>query len=136
MRVFRFLFREGSPFVFTALIVLFSVQITPMLALPANAYGMFIITVIALIYLGMQMALAAFAKVGHDGPLIDLFLSMVPLIALIIIEAFAFAGMIHLDTFQHMGLIIALAVIVMDLGFNTQVLFKMNRLASDFVQME
>jgi hypothetical protein len=83
----------------------------------------------------MQMGLAAFARVGQDGPLVDLFLSLIPLITLVVILVLDLVGKIPLSLFQWFGLGIALVVVVMDLVFNTLILFKMNRLANDYVPM-
>ncbi len=135
MPFIRFLFREGSPFVFSVLIVLFSLQNIPFLSLPNNASGMFIATLFSLIYLAMQMGLSAFARVGKDGPLVDLFLSLVPLFTLIIIAVLQIVGKLPLSVFQMLGLGVAAIVVLMDIIFNTLILFKMNRLANDFVPM-
>ncbi|PHS28178.1 MAG: hypothetical protein COA85_03920 [Robiginitomaculum sp.] len=132
----RFLFREGSPFVFSVLIVLFSLQTIPILSLPDSAIGMFVATAFSLGYMGIQMGLSAFARVGKDGPVVDLFLSLVPLITLIIIAVLDIVGKMPLSLFQMLGLGIAAIVVLMDIIFNTLILFKMNRLANDFVQMQ
>ncbi len=136
MPIVRFLFREGSPFVFSVFIALFSLQNIPFLSLPADAFGMFVVGAFSLAYLSMQMALIAFSRVGRDGPLLDLFLSLIPLITLIILAVLDIVGKLDLSLFQILGLGIAGIVVLMDIIFNTLVLFKMNRLASDFVQME
>jgi hypothetical protein len=133
MPVIRFLFREGSPFIFSVLIVLFSLQTIPILRLPDDFIGMFIATLFSLIYLAMQMGLTAFARVGKDGPLVDLFLSIIPLITLIIIAVLDIVGKMPLSLFQMLGLGVAGVVVLMDIIFNTLVLFRMNRLANDFV---
>jgi hypothetical protein len=140
MPVIRFLFREGSPFIFSAFIVLFSLQFItesylPWARIPENFVGMFAVTLFCLAYLIMQMGLAAFARVGQDGPLVDLFLSLIPLITLVVILVLDLVGKIPLSLFQWFGLGIALVVVVMDLVFNTLILFKMNRLANDYVPM-
>ncbi len=136
MTFVRFLFREGSPFVFSVLIVLFSLQNIPLLSLPENAIGMFIVSLFSLTYLSMQMGLSAFARVGKDGPLVDLFLSLIPIITLIVITVLQVVGKLDLTMFQMLGLGTAAIVTLMDIIFNTLILFKMNRLASDFVQMQ
>ncbi len=136
MAIVRFFFREGSPFVFSVFIVLFSLQSIPLLSLPDSAFGMFIASLFSLIYLAMQMGLSAFNRVGQDGPLVDLFLSLIPLFTLIIIAVLFVVGKMPLSLFQVLGLGTAFIVVMMDIIFNTLILFKMNRLASDFVQME
>lgn len=140
MAVVRFLFREGSPFIFSLVIVIFSLEYlttnyVSFMAIPTNYAGMFAVTMISLLYLIMQMSLTAFAKVGQDGALIDMFLSLVPLVTLIIVAVLAAVGQIDLSMFQILGLGVAAVVTLMDILFNTLVLFKMNRLANDFVQM-
>jgi hypothetical protein len=132
----RFLFREGSPFVFSVLIVLFSLQSIPILSLPDSSFGMFVAAVFSLGYMGIQMGLSAFARVGKDGPVVDLFLSLVPLITLIIIAVLDIVGKMPLSLFQMLGLGIAAIVVLMDIIFNTLILFKMNRLANDYVSMQ
>ncbi|VAV99568.1 hypothetical protein MNBD_ALPHA06-1339 [hydrothermal vent metagenome] len=140
MGIIRFLFREGSPFIFSLAIVVFSLQfllvdMAPFLAIPENYVGMFVVTMFCLAYLIMQMGMAAFARVGQDGPVVDLFLSLVPLITLVIIVVLKLVGEIPLTLFQSFGLGIAAVVVMMDIIFNTLILFKMNRLANDFVSM-
>ena len=140
MGFIRFLFREGSPIIFSIFIVLFAIEsitlkFMPFLAIPDGYIGMFIVSVVSLGYLSIQMSLSAFAKVGYDGPLLDLFLSLIPLITLIIIAVLGFVGKIPLTQFQMFGFGIAAIVVAMDIVFNTMILFKMNRLANDFVQM-
>jgi len=132
MAIIRFLFREGSPFAFSALIVVFAL---PYLPVPENAIGMFAVSVACLAYLSVQMGLTAFSRVGMDGPLVDMFLSLIPMITLIVIAVLGFVGQIQLSVFQQFGLGLAAMVVAMDILFNTLVLFKMNRLANDFVPM-
>ncbi len=132
MALVRFLFREGSPFVFSALIILFAL---PVLDVPEDATGMFAVSVACLAYLAIQMGLTAFSRVGMDGPLVDMFLSLVPMITLIIIAVLGFTGQLPLSVFQQYSLGLAAVVVAMDIVFNTLVLFKMNRLANDFVPM-
>lgn len=136
MAIVRFLFREGSPFIFSIVIILFSLQKFSPIAVPENIIGFFAISVACLIYLSMQMGLTAFSRVGQDGPLVDLFLSLIPIVALIILAVLNIVGKVPLSLFQMLGLSVAAIVVMMDIIFNTLVLFKMNRLASDFVQMK
>jgi len=132
MVIIRFLLRQGSPIVFAALIVLFALSFLPV---PETATGMFALSVACLVYLSMQMGLTVFSRVGMDGPLVDMFLSLIPMITLIVIAVLGFAGQIQLSMFQQLGLGLAAMVVAMDIVFNTLVLFKMNRLANDFVPM-
>ena len=135
MAVIRFLFREGSPFIFSALIVLFALNTGPFGLIPANTMGMFGVFMVVLAYLAIQMGMVAFSRVGMDGPLLDMFLSLAPMVTLIVLAVLAIAGKLPLSTFQQLGLWFAAMVVAMDLIFNTLVLFKMNRLANDFVPM-
>ncbi len=135
MSFFRFLLGEGSSIVFSALLVAF-VYTTPTDGwIQHNMFGLFVITLGCLAYLGMQMSLAAFARVGQDKPLLDLFFSIVPLFALFGIVLLAAVDQVSLAAFHVYALIIAGIVVVMDVIFNSQVVFKMNRLATDMVQM-
>ncbi len=136
MPILRFLFREGSPVIFSIVIVLFALQNLMIIAVPENVVGFFAVMVICLIYLSTQMGLTAFSRVGQDGPLVDLFLSLIPIITLIILAVLNIVGNIALSQFQMLVLGTAAIVTMMDIIFNTLVLFKMNRLASDFVQMK
>ncbi len=97
--------------------------------------GMFAVSTACLTYLSIQMGLTAFSRVGMDGPLVDMFLSLIPMITLIIIAVLGFTGQLQLSVFQQYGLGLAAMVVGMDIVFNTLVLFKMNRLANDFVPM-
>lgn len=135
MSIFRFLLGEGSSIAFSIMLLAF-VYATPEGGWFAhNVFGLFIFTLACLAYLGMQMSLAAFARVGQDKPLFDLFFSIVPLFALFGILLLASIGQVVLAPFHVYALIIAAAVTMMDVIFNTQVVFKMNRLATDMVQM-
>jgi len=140
MGFIKFLFREGSPILFSIALVAFGleslvVKYVPALAIPETFVGMFAVSLICLSYLIVQMGLSAFAKVGHDGPLVDLFLSLIPLITLIILAVLGFVGKVPLTQFQILGFGVATVVVMMDIIFNTMILFKMNRLANDYVQM-
>ena len=131
-----FIFQEGSSFLFTLLILGFAFGVNiSFLQLPQDDVGMFVITIVSLGYLSLQMAMASFAKVGEDRPLVDLFFSFFPMIALIVIVVLAGVGVVKLQIFHMLGLMVAGCVTLMDIIFNTQVLFKMNRLATDMVQM-
>lgn len=135
MPMFRFLLGEGSSIIFSLLLLAF-VYSTPANGwFPHDMVGMFIVAISCLAYLGMQMSLAAFARVGQDKPIFDLFFSIVPLFALFGIVLLASVGQVALVSFHFYALIIAAAVTVLDVVFNTQVVFKMNRLATDMVQM-
>ena len=135
MSFFRFLLGEGSSIVFSTFLLIF-VYTTPEGGwFPHDVPGIFIVTLCCLAYLGMQMSLAAFARVGQDKPLFDLFFSIIPLFALFGIFLLSSVGQATLSTFHVYALIIAAVVSVMDVVFNTQVVFKMNRLATDMVQM-
>ncbi|PHR62461.1 MAG: hypothetical protein COA47_03545 [Robiginitomaculum sp.] len=136
MGILKFLFREGSSFIFGAFIVLFAMRFFSYYAWPEDALGMFAFSAFCMAYLAMQMGLAAFAKVGHDGPVVDLFLSIIPLIALIVIAVLQIVEEIPLSMFQMYALGLAAIVVLMDITFNTLILFKMNRLANDYVQMK
>ena len=141
MAIVKFFFKEGSPVIFSLIIVIFSLEYltsnyVPFMAVLANFAGMFAVTMICLGYMIIQMGLTAFAKIGKDAPLMDLFLSMLPLITLVIIAVLSMVGQVQLTMFQILGLGIAAVVVVMDIIFNTLVMFKMNRLANDFVQMQ
>ncbi|PHS21580.1 MAG: hypothetical protein COA85_12895 [Robiginitomaculum sp.] len=136
MSFVRFLFREGSPFVFSVFLVLFSLQNIPMLSLPDSSFGMFVAAAFSIGYMGIQMGLSAFARVGKDGPVVDLFLSLIPLFTLLVIVVLDIVGKLPLSMFQIFGLAIAAMVVLMDIIFNTLILFKMNRLANDYVAMQ
>lgn len=135
MKVLGFVFQEGSSFFYAALIIGFALIKAPFLELPHDHVGMFVITMVSLGYLAIQMSMASFAKVGEDRPLVDLFFSFFPGFALVIVTVLAGVGVVELEAFHVLGLLIAAAVVLMDIIFNTQVLFKMNRLATDMVQM-
>ena len=135
MSFVKFLFREGSSILF-ALFLLAFVYLTPEQGFfPHTTGGLFFMTLLCLGYLALQMGMAAFAQVGHDKPLLDLFFSLIPMFALFGIVLLAAIGQVALSGFHVYCLIIAGLVTVMDVIFNTQVLFKMNRLATDMVQM-
>ena len=135
MSFFRFILGEGSSIVFSIVLLAF-VYVTPEGGWFAhNVFGIFLFTLGCLAYLGMQMSLAAFARVGQDKPLFDLFFSIVPLFALFGIVILSSVQQVTLAAFHVYALIIAAVVTVMDVIFNTQVVFKMNRLATDMVQM-
>jgi len=135
-KLLGFIFQEGSSLLFAGLIVAFAMMDLPALELPQDHIGMFVITVVSLIYLALQMSMASFAAVGQDRPLVDLFFSFIPAFAMVVIVVLAAVNAIELTQFDVLGLVIASLVVVMDIIFNTQVLFKMNRLATDLVQMK
>lgn len=135
MKILGFLFQEGTSVMFAALILLFALVQAPFLQLPHSDIGLFAVTMVSLGYLSIQMSMAAFAQVGQDRPLVDLFFSFFPLFAIVIVVVVAAVSPLSLSLFDIMGLVIITAVVMMDVIFNTQVLFKINRLATDFVQM-
>ncbi len=130
----RFIFREGTSILFSIVIVIFTYA-SSLLDVESNYVGMFGVALVALIYLGVQMQLAAFSRVGEDMPLIDMFFSLIPLITLVVIGVLALTGMAPLSLFQVLSLVLAGVVTMLDVVMNTQVVFKMNRLATDMVQM-
>jgi len=135
-KIIGFIFQEGSSLLFAGLIIAFAMMELPALELPQDYVGMFVITVVCLIYLALQMSMASFAAVGQDRPLVDLFFSFIPAFAMVVIIVLASVNALELTQFDMLGLGVASAVVVMDIIFNTQVLFKMNRLATDLVQMK
>ena len=52
------------------------------------------------------------------------------------IAVLSVVGSIHLSSFETLSLWLAAIVCLIDVVFNTQVIFKMNRLATDMVQMK
>lgn len=134
MKLLSFWFREGSSLIFAIFILAFSMFGN--LGIPDDATGLFTVTMIALGYLGLQMALAGFARVGQDKPLLDLFFSLLPVFALFAVIVLEFVGQDPLTTrFEWYAATTCGVVAVWDVIFNTQVVFKMNRLATDMVQM-
>lgn len=135
MSFIRFLLGEGSSLLFSGLLVGF-VYMTPAESWFAHdIFGLFLFTLCCLGYLALQMSLAAFARVGQDRPLLDLFFSIIPMFALFGIMLLASVRQVELVSFHFYALTIAAIVVVMDVVFNSQVVFKMNRLATDMVQM-
>lgn len=130
-----FVFREGTSVLYAGAVVAFALLDLERLGLTETALGMFIVAIVSLVYLAVQMAMAAFTRVGDDRPTVDLFFSFIPLVALITVAVLAYVEFTALSRFQILGLVIAGAVVMMDVVLNTQVLFKINRLATDFVQM-
>lgn len=130
----QFIFREGSSVIFSILIAAF-VFATAALNIEPGYVGMFTVALVIMIYLALQMGLAAFAQVGQDKPLLDLFFSLLPMITLVVIAVLAMTGMVALTMFHVLSLVLAALAVVLDVVFNTQVVFKMNRLATDMVQM-
>lgn len=135
MSFIRFVLGEGSSIIFSGLLVAF-VYMTPAESwFPHDMFGLFLFTLCSLGYLALQMSLAAFARVGQDRPLLDLFFSIIPMFALFGIVLLASVKQVELVAFHFYALTIAAIVVVMDVVFNSQVVFKMNRLATDMVQM-
>lgn len=136
MSFIRFLLGEGSSIIFSVLLISFAYTTPADSWFPHSTFGMFVVTLFCLGYLALQMSLAAFARVGQDRPLLDLFFSIVPMFTLFGIVLLASVSQVALTSFHIYALIIAAAVTVMDVIFNSQVVFKMNRLATDMVQMK
>jgi len=95
-KLLGFIFQEGSSLLFAGLIVAFAMMDLPALELPQDHIGMFVITVVSLIYLALQMSMASFAAVGQDRPLVDLFFSFIPAFAMVVIVVLAAVNAIEL----------------------------------------
>jgi len=111
-KLLGFIFQEGSSLLFAGLIVAFAMMDLPALELPQDHIGMFVITVVSLIYLALQMSMASFAAVGQDRPLVDLFFSFIPAFAMVVIVVLAAVNAIELTQFDVLGLVIASLVVV------------------------
>lgn len=135
MKFIAFFFREGSSILFSIYLALFAMTDLCLICINGSAYGMFVVAVIGIIYLCLQNALAAFSAVGHDRPLLDFFFSLLPLFTLVMIAVLTFVGTLVLTEFEVLALWLMAAFSIIDVVFNTQVIFKMNRLATDMVQM-
>jgi hypothetical protein len=136
VRIVTFIFREGSSIVFALFLLAFAFSGRLVETFPPNYVGMFLVALVCLIYLGLQMAMASFTVVGEDKPLFDLFVSLIPGIALVVVGVLLAVGMVKLPLFHILGLTVAAVTVILDVIFNTQVVFKMNRLATDIVQMK
>ncbi len=136
MRIVTFIFREGSSILFALFLLLFAVSGRVFADVPPNYVGMFFVALVCMGYLGVQMAMASFAEVGQDKPLFDLFFSLIPGIMLVIIGVLLVVGLLSVSSFHILGMTLAAVVVAMDVVFNTQVVFKMNRLATNIVQMK
>ena len=136
MKIVLFFFREGSSALYALYLAMFALTDSCVVCLTDNANSMFIVALIGLVYLCLQNAMAAFRIVGNDRPLLDFFFSLLPLFTLAMIAVLAMVGSITLSHFQTLALWFAAIVSLIDVVFNTQVMFKMNRLATDMVQMK
>ncbi|MBB36023.1 MAG: hypothetical protein CME88_01225 [Hirschia sp.] len=136
MKFIAFFFREGSSVLYSIYLALFALTDICFFCLNGGAYSMFIVALIGLGYLCLQNAMAAFSLVGNDRPLFDFFFSLLPLFTLAMIAVLSVVGSIHLSSFETLSLWLAAIVCLIDVVFNTQVIFKMNRLATDMVQMK
>lgn len=135
MKLVAFIFREGSSILYSAYLALFAMTDFCVICLDGGAVSMFVIAVIGLLYLSLQNAMAAFSIVGNDRPLLDFFFSLLPLFTLATIAVLSIVGSLTLTRFEVLSLFLAAIISLMDIVFNTQVIFKMNRLATDMVQM-
>ncbi len=136
MRFIAFFFREGSSILYSIYLAMFALTDSCVMCLAGGAQSMFIVALAGLGYLALQNAMAAFSMVGNDRPLLDFFFSLTPLFTLAMIAVLTVVGTITLSSFETMSLWFAALVCLIDVVFNTQVIFKMNRLATDMVQMK
>lgn len=136
MKLVSFIFREGSSILFSIFLLVFALTELCVVCVGIGAAGMFSFAMICLIYLSLQCGMAAFSRVGHDGPIFDFFFSLTPLFALLMIAVLAVVKVITPTGFEVMALLLAFFCTLIDVIFNTQVIFKMNRLATDMVQMK
>lgn len=136
MKFIAFIFREGSSVLYSIYLALFAMTDFCVVCLEGGAFSMFAVAVIGLFYLALQNAMAAFSIVGNDRPLLDFFFSLLPLFTLATIAVLAIVGSLTLTKFEVLSLSLAAMISLMDIVFNTQVIFKMNRLATDMVQMK
>ncbi len=136
MRIFHFMLREGSSILFSIYLMLFGMLNFCIACGSDNTGAMFVVSAICMAYLALQCGMASFSRVGNDQPLFDFFFSLLPLFTLLMIAILAIVGSVTLSGFKIMALILATAATLIDVVFNTQVIFKMNRLATDMVQMK
>ncbi|ACT58632.1 hypothetical protein Hbal_0938 [Hirschia baltica ATCC 49814] len=120
---------------FSIYLVIFALTDITLLPLGTEAAGMFAVAIVCLIYLSLQSGMAAYSSVGNDRPIFDFFFSLAPLFTLLMIAVLSVVGATTLSTFESLSMWLAFAITMMDVVFNTQVIFKMNRLATDMVQM-
>lgn len=136
MKVILFFFREGSSALYAFYLAMFALTDRCVVCLTDNANSMFVVALIGLVYLCLQNAMAAFRMVGNDRPLLDFFFSLLPLFTLAMIAVLAMVGSVTLTHFEVLALWLAALISLIDVIFNTQVMFKMNRLATDMVTMK
>ena len=136
MKFIAFWFREGSSVLYSIYLALFAMSDICVICLNGGVMSMFIVAAIGLAYLSLQNAMAAFSLVGTDRPLLDFFFSLTPLFTLAMIAVLSIVGTLTLTKFETLALWLAAIISFMDVVFNTQVIFKMNRLATDMVQMK
>lgn len=136
MKYLSFFFREGSSVMFSLYLVVFALTDFVIINLGEGAAGMFSVAMVCLLYLSLQSGMAAYSKVGNDRPIFDFFFSLTPLFALLMIAVLSIVKVASLNMFESLGMWLAFAITMIDVVFNTQVIFKMNRLATDMVQMK
>ncbi len=136
MKYLSFFFREGSSIMFSLYLVVFALTDFVIINLGEGAAGMFSVAMVCLLYLSLQSGMAAYSKVGNDRPIFDFFFSLTPLFALLMIAVLSIVKVVSLNMFESLGMWLAFAITMIDVVFNTQVIFKMNRLATDMVQMK
>ena len=135
MKFIAFFFREGSSVLYSAYIASFALNQGCLICLNGGSRSMFIVALIGLAYLAMQNGMAAFSRVGNDRPLMDFFFSLLPVFTLAMIAVLILVKVVTVTSFEAMALWLAAIISFIDVVFNTQVIFKMNRLASDMVSM-
>ncbi len=135
MKFLNFFFREGSSIMFSLYLTVFALTDIVIINLGTGAAGMFMVAIICLIYLSLQSGMAAYSNVGNDRPIFDFFFSLAPLFTLLMIAVLSMVKATELTTFESLSMWLALVITLIDVIFNTQVIFKMNRLATDMVQM-
>ena len=136
MKFISFWFREGSSLLYAGYLAAFAMREDCLICLEGDSRSIFVFAVIGLFYLALQNAMAAFTLVGNDRPLMDFFLSLAPLFTLAVIAVLAVVETISLTQFEILCLTLAGLICLLDTIFNTQVVFKMNRLATDIVNMK
>lgn len=120
---------------FSLYLTVFALTDIVIINLGTGAAGMFMVAIICLIYLSLQSGMAAYSNVGNDRPIFDFFFSLAPLFTLLMIAVLSMVKATELTTFESLSMWLALVITLIDVIFNTQVIFKMNRLATDMVQM-
>lgn len=136
MKYLNFFFREGSSVMFSIYLAAFALTDFVIIPLGTEATGMFSVAMVCLVYLSLQSGMAAYSRVGNDRPIFDFFFSLAPLFTLLMIAVLSIVGAAQLTLFESLSMWLAFVITMMDVIFNTQVIFKMNRLATDMVQMK